>query len=634
MINFLKKTQKKAFFQKTNLTKFLSVLFFVVLFVFGGNIFAESFIIDNYDIKTTFQEDWTAIVQENITANFSEEKHWIMRKIPLQYSVIWTTFQVFVNNVVVENHEYLNTNWYLDYTIRIWSVDKFVDWKQIYPISYDIYWLIKKFSWYQELYRNIVWNSRETDLYNINFQINFPKEIDNKKTSKEEFFLYYGYYWEQKTWWINYQIFTTWIIGTIEHLRAYQWITIWMKFQSGFFLLDDTMQKSLLVPVYESKPEPPIRSGFKQENRNTSSIITSIILLGYIFGIVWWSHRKIKWKKRKKRLTVVQYEPPKWLSASEVWVLIDDVINGKDITAMIYEFAWMWLVSFSSVSEWRWIFKDITYTLHKKTDPKKWQLQAFQEAFFNKIFSWEKTEFKLEKNDYKFTKYVNSSLNKLNKVVSKKRYNIGSVKTKSNKPRIWYIWTIIISIFILNIIFPSFAINSSYFPEQILSWWVWMIYFAAHFIFFFNIFTFGTTEILNEEWKKIYDHIKWYKEFLEKVDKPVLKKFLKQDPLFFDKTLPYAIVLWVESKFIKEITPLMQENPAWLEWWEMAISALIFDSISTISSASNYVAASSWYGWYSTSYSSSSWFSSGSSFSSSSSSFSGWGGGWWWGSSW
>ena len=50
-----------------------------------------------------------------------------------------------------------------------------------------------------------------------------------------------------------------------------------------------------------------------------------------------------------------------------------------------------------------------------------------------------------------------------------------------------------------------------------------------------------------------------------KVDKAKLETLLKDDPLYIEKTLPYAIVFGVESEFIKNITPKMIEERDWFE---------------------------------------------------------------------
>ena len=50
-----------------------------------------------------------------------------------------------------------------------------------------------------------------------------------------------------------------------------------------------------------------------------------------------------------------------------------------------------------------------------------------------------------------------------------------------------------------------------------------------------------------------------------KVDKVKLETLLKEDPLYLEKSLPYAIVFGVESEFIKNITPEMIEEWDWFE---------------------------------------------------------------------
>jgi hypothetical protein len=52
---------------------------------------------------------------------------------------------------------------------------------------------------------------------------------------------------------------------------------------------------------------------------------------------------------------------------------------------------------------------------------------------------------------------------------------------------------------------------------------------------------------------------------LVKVDKEKLETLMKQDPLYLEKVLPYAVVFGIYSQFIKKITPeLLSQN----EWFD------------------------------------------------------------------
>ena len=78
------------------------------------------------------------------------------------------------------------------------------------------------------------------------------------------------------------------------------------------------------------------------------------------------------------------------------------------------------------------------------------------------------------------------------------------------------------------------------------------------------------------------DEMEYFDEFFEKTKRPTfnliysyikdcdesqIKWLLKEDPLFVDKSLPYAIAFGLESQFIKKTTPLVEDwNAKYLFW--------------------------------------------------------------------
>ena len=96
---------------------------------------------------------------------------------------------------------------------------------------------------------------------------------------------------------------------------------------------------------------------------------------------------------------------------------------------------------------------------------------------------------------------------------------------------------------------------------------------------------------------------------MEKVDKKKIEELTKQDPLFVEKSLPYAVVFGIETEFIKKITPEM------LSWYDGNMNSLL-SSVKYINSFTTIPTYRS----YSGSYSNGSSYSSGSSYSYSSSS--------------
>ena len=68
-----------------------------------------------------------------------------------------------------------------------------------------------------------------------------------------------------------------------------------------------------------------------------------------------------------------------------------------------------------------------------------------------------------------------------------------------------------------------------------------------------NIINGNNSLELTEKGDSLRAKILGYKEFLLMCDENRLRLYLQQDPLFFDKVLPYAIVFGIDSQLIKQI---------------------------------------------------------------------------------
>ena len=173
-------------------------------------------------------------------------------------------------------------------------------------------------------------------------------------------------------------------------------------------------------------------------------------------------------------------------------------------------------------------------------------------------------------------------------------------------------------------------------PGSILLWYEsWLIVFicllsiAAWVIF--AIESGYDKKNITEEWARIVAHLLWYREFIAKCEEDQLRFLLKEDPLYFDKTLPYAVAFWLETELIYKMKRLGIEPTINVD--TLIDFSDIMDSVSshTYEPISH---SSSWGSSSSSSYDSDSWFDSWSSFDSDSSFSSWWGGGWWGWSSW
>lgn len=64
-------------------------------------------------------------------------------------------------------------------------------------------------------------------------------------------------------------------------------------------------------------------------------------------------------------------------------------------------------------------------------------------------------------------------------------------------------------------------------------------------------------------WKDIFEQLRGYKEYLTKVERPVIEQELKTDPNFLNKILPWSVLFGVESRLLKMVEDLMVQ----MEWY-------------------------------------------------------------------
>ena len=223
---------------------------------------------------------------------------------------------------------------------------------------------------------------------------------------------------------------------------------------------------------------------------------------------------------------IVEYEPPKWLNPSEVWLLYHLTWEWTNLECLIYKREYEKLITRKYDENYYW-------WKIKRLWELKYNVPKYERDYWNYLF-WtnhdiEVLEAKLS-CDYREMKKIQ------NKLVNycEDKWLIISSKEKDKKLTtliyiilfvIWFITltpiTIIITVFIL---IHKFKTNH------------WKV----------NIWKITRTE----KGEKIYAHIVWYKYFLEHCEEEQMKKILKDDQSYKDKALPYIIALRMSWKFL------------------------------------------------------------------------------------
>ena len=357
---------------------------------------------------------------------------------------------------------------------------------------------------------------------------------------------------------------------------------------------------------------------YYNDKMNTPSRIFLIWML--IFG--WWFGALMS-KRYKKDIKndkyIVQYDAPKWVEPPEAGILIDDKLDPRDITSLIYQWTSNKYIKICAEDD-----KNKKFYIKKlKNLPDS--SKEYQKNLFKKLFS-DGNNFYFSTNKYKFQTYLSQTEKDLKTYINwENRYkcdfwdvamNAYSFKSSTKSLIFW-----IAVIWCLAYCFTVTWINSTLNP--VWSWMIWI--FWIWLIWIICTYRSKEKEQWTTKWIEFRQHCLWFKDFLYKVDKKKIEELTKQDPLFVEKSLPFAVVFGIETEFIKKITPEM------LSWYDGSLNSLL-SSVDYIRSFAPVPTYHSYSGYSSSSYSysSSSWHSWGSSFSSGGFS-SGWGwGGWWW----
>ena len=341
-------------------------------------------------------------------------------------------------------------------------------------------------------------------------------------------------------------------------------------------------------------------------------------------------YKRHSWIPKDKPI-VVEYSAPEWINSAEAGFIVNNNVDYRDIISLIYQRAANWIISINGGE--KIVLKKEIINPEFNTD--------FESSIFKKIFPNSKTEKEITKNT---NMYNLCSISTIYKHVNEKWRSKGEKEHTLIKFIPLIFWIALLIYIVLT--------------QDTLMLWIPIPLIILELIFIKADTENGHTYkriILTEEWLELKRKILWFKKFIESCDINRIKYFLEKDPLYVDKIIPYATAFGLETKFIKKLTPLIQNieilQTKWrsdnhvFQAYDKTFITTFSRSVnsapkfkSTWTSKYNSGRGNYWWGGRWSSYSSDWWFSSWSSFGHSSwwsshwGGFSHWGGGWWWGS--
>ncbi len=545
----------------------LVILWFSLAFIAWNFSYAKDYEYKSLNIQANVSIDWTIDVRETFTTNFLERRHWIIRNIPLSYSVEWGKFYIDISNVGVEWSKFTTSKTDWEFEIKIWDAGKTVIWEQIYPISYSAYWLIRNFSWmwFAELYWNIVWCDFDTNVNFIRAELFLPK---NHTGFTNDDFLITVDWKESSVWTFDWKLdWSKWDRITITYdktLSPWDGITLAIKFPNNYFEFDNSKQANLLWNVNKLK-----HISF---NSTTKALFLVFWVIIFLFILMYISNnflnKKIKPIKWGIYPMMVEYAPPKWINSAEAWLLFNCRVDPVDMTSLFYQWVnnGLMRINYDKYNTGPNSKKIKSVTLIKIKDiPESYPY--YERDLFNGIFKEGKKSVYIDKN---------TNLSKILSILWLEHFWFKKHWLCRRK-----ISTILWIIF-LSLAAALLVLWIYYFKKLWILFFVLLVLFLVFFLPLFSGVAFKQDDKirLTKEWKKIANCVIWYAEFIKKCDENVLKMLLEEDPLYIDKTLPYAVAFGMETEFIKKVTPLLKDiEKTWLKW----NSDIMFPVLDTIS---------------------------------------------------
>ena len=267
---------------------------------------------------------------------------------------------------------------------------------------------------------------------------------------------------------------------------------------------------------------------------------------------------KLSKKFRNKYPIIIQYLPPKWINSAEAWLLYNCKVEPTDLTSLIYQWAYEGFIEIDDGSD----SENMTKIILKKIKDLPEARPFFETDMFNSIFMWwRETKVISSSNQLKYALFLEDlQIHGINKWWFKKKKIPIFVK-------ILYTLLVLSTISFIFLNFSIFLVL--FFLLAIMSWYM---------------FGYEKTQ-LTDKWAELASYIIWYRNFIKDCDEKQINTLLEEDPLFLDKSLPYATAFGLETQFIKKTTPLSEEwNAKYFCWKKVSPLSGIIGWISAIES--------------------------------------------------
>jgi len=554
--------------------------------------------IESYNVDINVSNDNSYDIKETIVAYFNKEKHGIIRNIPTRNTVTRTdgstnTNRAKITNVNV-NEKYSLSRGADEVKLKIGDAGTVLTGRHTYQISYTYNIGNDKLKDADEFYLNLIGNQWDTNINKLTFTITMPKDFDTNKIGFSAG--KYGTSGIPKDGYFNYSVKNNVITGTYNKtLPPNNGFTVRITLPDGYF-----EKQKLKITIFDF----------------------IAICLPIIFGIIAFFQWE-KYGKDEKPVETIEFNPPDNMNSLDVAYAYKGKVNSNDVVSLLIYLANKGYIKIKVEETGSKLLKSKSYKIIevKKYDGNDENERLFLERLFkngtiyrtenNNVFRCV-TKSDLEERFYKTVNEIIDNENTSefkNKIFEKGVWNRAKkiiilsllvILTMSIGPLLngTKIKTTVIANLVLvaiTMLFYLFALSSKFNNTRVKNIIIlFVISFFASFSFVFVILYDIVSEIIINMNKlglielgiqvislifimilvtlmkrrtkygtEVLGRILGFKTFLKTAEKEKLETLVNQDPEYFYNILPYAYVLGVSDKWIKNFETISLMPPEW-----------------------------------------------------------------------
>ncbi len=487
------------------------LLLFLPIWFMSIQVKAEYFTITRYDIAVTFSADGSADFVETIEVLFSEPRHGIFRFIPYRDIVNGSNLDRIIKEIEVDGFKFTtskveNNN----IEIRIGDANTYVDGRQVYHIRYRVLNALNFFDDdHSEFYWDLLGNSWPVVIENVSFNLSFPGQVNLKAEDVRAFSGVSGASAQD----VELQVQAR-AVGGKANRR---------------FMPEEGMTVAVYFPA----------DTFKAMGGWAYFLERHGLLLAPIFFI--FAGLLARFYARNRRQTIMtEFFPPDGISPAIAGGFVDHSVDSNDVLCLIPHLANLGYLRLE-VKEGGFLRKnDITFFKLKEAGP---ELFAFEKEFFNALFAGGSQVRLIDLKD-KFHSHMTAVKASVKEWIMQQGWYEADQRAMGCVTGIAGLGALGWGVFA---VFGRQNMDGF----ALIATGLLLFYFASRF------------NKRSPAGNKTYQKLEGFRQFVKKAERPVIERLMKEDPLYYDKTMPYALAFGYLKQWNTQFSGLLTQPPSW-----------------------------------------------------------------------